>query len=84
MVYDAGYSLEPYGAQVLGLSVGDDVAHRYVRWRHDSGADSDVVSTGKALIRSGGLTGLVGIMAFAFVILSAPFRAPALFGLGQP
>ena len=77
--------LEPYGAQVLGLSVSDTtlltamfaggmiLALILTSRRLDKGSDPiRVASTGI----------LVGITAFAFVILSAPFQAPALFQVG--
>ena len=77
--------LEPYGAQVLGLSVSDTtlltamfaggmiLALLLTSRRLGNGADP---------IRTASMGILIGIVAFAAVILSAPFQAPALFQLG--
>ena len=77
--------LEPYGAQVLGLSVSDTtlltamfaggmiLALLLTSRRLGNGADP---------IRTASMGILIGIVAFAAVILSAPFQAPALFQVG--
>ena len=77
--------LEPYGAQILGLSVSETtlltamfaggmiLALLLTSRRLGNGADP---------IRTASMGILIGIGAFAAVILSAPFQAPALFQVG--
>jgi BCD family chlorophyll transporter-like MFS transporter len=77
--------LEPYGAEVLGLSVSDTtlltamfaggmVLALILTSRH-LGKGSDPIR-----VASTGI--LIGIAAFAAVIMSAPLQAPALFQFG--
>ena len=77
--------LEPYGAEVLGLSVSDTtlltamfaggmVLALILTSRH-LGKGSDPIR-----VASTGI--LIGIAAFAAVIMSAPLQAPALFQIG--
>lgn len=77
--------LEPYGAEVLNLSVsatttltallagGSLCAFALAAWRLTGGADP---------LRLAGYGALVGIVAFAAVIFAAPFESPLLFRLG--
>ena len=77
--------LEPYGAEVLGLSVSDTtlltalfaggmvIALAMTSRRLSNGADP---------IRTASMGILIGIVAFAAVILSAPLQTPGLFQIG--
>ena len=77
--------LEPYGAQVLGLSVADTtlltamyaggMVVALLLSARRLGKDADPIRTAAAGI-------LIGIAAFAAVIFSAPLQAPGLFQLG--
>jgi MFS transporter, BCD family, chlorophyll transporter len=77
--------LEPYGAQVLGLDVGDTSGLTAV------GALGSLLAFGlsaRVLHRRigacslAGLGGLVGLFAFSMVIFSAPLQSVALFKAG--
>ena len=77
--------LEPYGAEVLALSVSDTtlltalyaggmvLALAFTARRLSRGADP---------IRTASMGILIGIVAFAAVILSAPLQTPGLFQIG--
>ncbi len=77
--------LEPYGAEILGLSVSDTtlltalhaggmiLALAFTARRLSNGADP---------IRTASIGILLGIVAFAAVILSAPLQTPGLFQIG--
>ena len=77
--------LEPYGAEVLGLSVSDTtlltalyaggmiLALAFTERRLSHGADP---------IRTASTGILIGIVAFTAVILSAPLQTPGLFQIG--
>ncbi len=77
--------LEPYGGQILGLSVGDTTkltATLALGGLLGFGLASRLLSRGADPFRMAGYGALVGIPAFAGVILAAPFAAPVLFALG--
>jgi len=77
--------LEPYGAQVLGLSVSGTTLLTALS---ASGMVFALILTARRLgsgsdpIRTASLGVLIGIAAFAAVILSAPLQAPGLFQVG--
>ena len=77
--------LEPYGAQVLGLSVSGTTLLTALS---ASGMVLALILTARRLgsgsdpIRTASLGVLIGIAAFAAVILSAPLQAPGLFQVG--
>jgi BCD family chlorophyll transporter-like MFS transporter len=77
--------LEPYGGQVLHLSVGDTTkltATLAVGGLLGFGLASRVLSRGADPFRMAMYGALVGIPAFAAVILSAPLASGALFASG--
>jgi len=77
--------LEPYGGEVLGLSVAATTVLTAI-WA--AGALAGFVLAGRALLkgantyRMAGTGLLVGIMAFATVIFAAPMQSPVLFFAG--
>ncbi len=77
--------LEPYGGQVLGLSVG---ATTGLTALSSAGTLIGLALAARALgrgydpTRIAGLGALAGIMAFAMVVFSAPLASVELFGLG--
>lgn len=77
--------LEPYGGEVLGLSVAATTLLTAI-WA--MGALAGFALAGRALLRGANtyrMAGnglLVGLMAFATVIFAAPMQAPALFYTG--
>ena len=77
--------LEPYGAQVLGLSVSETTMLTAL---FASGMVLAMLLTARRLgtgsdpIRTASLGVLIGIAAFTAVILSAPLQAPGLFQVG--
>ena len=77
--------LEPYGAQVLGLSVSGTTLLTALS---ASGMVFALILTARRLgsgsdpIRTASLGVLIGIAAFVAVILSAPLQAPGLFQVG--
>jgi BCD family chlorophyll transporter-like MFS transporter len=77
--------LEPYGGEVLGLSVSATTLLTAI-WA--MGALAGFALAGRALLRGANtyrMAGnglLVGLMAFATVIFAAPMQAPALFYTG--
>jgi BCD family chlorophyll transporter-like MFS transporter len=77
--------LEPYGGQVLGLSVGATTALTALSsWGTLVGLAiaATKLARGSDPARLAGLGALAGIMAFALVIFSAPLHSVALFCLG--
>ena len=77
--------LEPYGGQILQLSVGDTTkltATLAVGGLFGFGLASRVLSRGADPIRMACYGALVGIPAFMGVILAAPLASAKLFGLG--
>ncbi len=77
--------LEPYGGQVLGLSVGDTTkltAALAVGGLLGFGFASRVLSRGADPFRMAGYGALLGIPAFAAVIVAAPLASPGLFACG--
>jgi MFS transporter, BCD family, chlorophyll transporter len=77
--------LEPYGGQILHLSVGDTTkltATLAVGGLFGFGIASRVLSRGADPIRMACYGALVGVPAFMGVILAAPLSSAALFGLG--
>ena len=77
--------LEPYGGQVLGLSVGATTALTALSsWGTLMGLAiaASKLARGSDPARLAGLGALSGIMAFALVIMSAPLHSVALFCLG--
>ncbi|WP_108659935.1 BCD family MFS transporter [Acuticoccus kandeliae] len=86
----AGFSmqdvlLEPYGAQVLGLSVGETTELTALL----AGGtligftlSASMLGRGVDPHRLGGYGALVGIVAFAIVTLAGPLASPILFALG--
>ena len=77
--------LEPYGGQVLHLSVGDTTkltATLAIGGLAGFGLASRVLSRGADPFRMAGYGALAGIPAFAAVILAAPQGSAALFGAG--
>ncbi|PZN97171.1 MAG: MFS transporter [Alphaproteobacteria bacterium] len=82
--------LEPYGGHVLGLSVGQTTALSAL-W--SAGMIAGFAFAARALdrpetrlradpYRIAGYGVLIGVMAFATVVLSAPLHSPAVLGLG--
>ena len=77
--------LEPYGGEVLGLSVSATTVLTAI-WA--AGALAGFVLAGRALLkgantyRMAGTGLLVGIVAFATVIFAAPMQSPVLFFAG--
>jgi BCD family chlorophyll transporter-like MFS transporter len=77
--------LEPYGGQVLHLTVGGTTkltATLALGGLFGFGLASRVLSRGFDPFRMACYGALVGLPAFACVILAAPLHSPALFGLG--
>lgn len=77
--------LEPYGGQVLHLAVGDTTkltATLAVGGLFGFGLASRVLSRGFDPFRMASIGVLVGLPAFAAVILSAPLSTIALFAIG--
>lgn len=77
--------LEPYGGQVLHLSVGDTTkltAALAVGGLFGFGLASRVLSRGADPFRMACYAALLGIPAFAAVIVAAPLDSALLFGLG--
>jgi MFS transporter, BCD family, chlorophyll transporter len=77
--------LEPYGGQILHLSVGDTTkltATLAVGGLFGFGLASRVLSRGYDPLRLAGYGALVGIPAFVAVVLSAHLAAPWLFAFG--
>lgn len=77
--------LEPYGGQILGLGVG---ATTVLTALMAGGTLAAFALAARGLARGGdpyrlaGMGGLVGLAAFASVILAAPFDSPLLFRIG--
>ena len=86
----AGFSmqdvlLEPYGGQVLGLSVSATTGLTAILATGMLGAfllASRWLGHGADPLRIAGFGALLGVFAFAAVILSAPFESPLLFRCG--
>jgi len=77
--------LEPYGGQVLHLTVGGTTkltATLALGGLFGFGLASRVLGRGFDPFRMACYGALVGLPAFASVILAAPMNSPALFGLG--
>ena len=77
--------LEPYGGQMLGLSVADTTvltATLAVGGLIGFGWASRVLGRGADPLRMAAWGAAVGLPAFAAVILAAPAQSPALFSLG--
>jgi BCD family chlorophyll transporter-like MFS transporter len=77
--------LEPYGGQILHLTVGATTkltATLAVGGLLGFGLASRVLSRGADPFRMASIGALVGVPAFMSVILAAPLDSPALFGLG--
>jgi BCD family chlorophyll transporter-like MFS transporter len=77
--------LEPYGGQVLGLTVGDTTkltATLAVGGLLGFALASRVLSRGFDPFRMAGYGAMVGIPAFAAVILAGPMASALLFGAG--
>ena len=77
--------LEPYGGQILHLTVGDTTkltATLAVGGLAGFGLASRVLSRGADPFGMAAAGALVGLPAFAAVVLSAPLAAPLLFGCG--
>ncbi len=77
--------LEPYGGQILQLSVGDTTkltATLAVGGLFGFGLASRVLSRGADPFRMASFGALVGIPAFVAVILAAPLTSPVLFAFG--
>jgi MFS transporter, BCD family, chlorophyll transporter len=77
--------LEPFGGQVLGLSVGDTTkltAALALGGLFGFGLASRVLSRGADPFKMASAGALVGIPAFLAVILAAPFSSALLFGFG--
>jgi MFS transporter, BCD family, chlorophyll transporter len=77
--------LEPYGGQVLGLTVSSTTkltATLALGGLLGFGLASRVLGRGADPYRMAGAGALVGVPAFVAVILSAPFHAPMLFAFG--
>jgi BCD family chlorophyll transporter-like MFS transporter len=77
--------LEPYGGEILGLSVGATTGLTAVL----AGGTLAAFALGARLLKGGtdplrlaGLGALVGLPAFAAVIFAAPLEVPALFAVG--
>jgi BCD family chlorophyll transporter-like MFS transporter len=77
--------LEPYGGQILGLTVGSTTkltATMAIGGLMGFGLASRVLSRGVDPFRMASIGAFVGIPAFFAVILSAPMQLPVLFGMG--
>lgn len=77
--------LEPYGGQILHLTVGDTTkltAALAVGGLFGFGLASRILSRGFDPFKMAGLGALVGIPAFLAVIMAAPFSSALLFGTG--
>jgi BCD family chlorophyll transporter-like MFS transporter len=77
--------LEPYGGQVLHLSVGSTTsltALLALGSLSGFGLAAFLLGRGANSCRIAGMGALVGILAFAAVIFAAPMEAPALFAIG--
>jgi MFS transporter, BCD family, chlorophyll transporter len=77
--------LEPYGGQILHLSVGETTkltATLAIGGLLGFGLASRVLSRGADPFRMASYGALVGIPAFAAVILAAPMSSPMLFAIG--
>ena len=77
--------LEPYGGQILHLTVGDTTkltATLALGGLFGFGLASRVLSRGADPFRMACYGALAGIPAFVAVILAAPLASPALFGVG--
>jgi BCD family chlorophyll transporter-like MFS transporter len=77
--------LEPYGGQILGLTVGSTTkltATMAIGGLMGFGLASRVLSRGADPFRMATIGAFVGIPAFFAVILSAPMQLPVLFGMG--
>jgi BCD family chlorophyll transporter-like MFS transporter len=77
--------LEPYGAQILGLSVASTTqltALFAVGMLMAFAWASRSLAKGRDPIRIAGTGGVLGVFAFATVIFSAPLESSALFRLG--
>jgi BCD family chlorophyll transporter-like MFS transporter len=77
--------LEPYGAEVLGMSVGATTALTALwAWGSLSGFALAAyrLSAGDECHRLAGFGALVGVGAFTLVVLSAPFNSPVVFCVG--
>ena len=77
--------LEPYGGQVLGLSVGETTALTALSSAGTLlglGLAARALGRGSDPARFAGLGALFGILAFAMVVFSAPLHSVPLFCLG--
>ncbi len=77
--------LEPYGGEILGLSVGDTTlltATLAIGGLLGFGLASRVLGRGMDPLRLAGMGAMAGLPAFAMVILAAPLTMPWLFGVG--
>ncbi|MBK1714171.1 PucC family protein [Rubrivivax gelatinosus] len=77
--------LEPYGGQILGLTVGDTTkltATLALGGLFGFGLASKVLSRGMDPFRMACIGALVGIPAFFFVIIAAPMNSPFVFATG--
>jgi MFS transporter, BCD family, chlorophyll transporter len=77
--------LEPYGGQILGLTVSDTTkltAAMAMGGLAGFSLASRILSRGADPFRMASAGVLVGIPAFAMVIFAAPLSAPLLFGAG--
>ncbi len=77
--------LEPYGGEILGLSVGDTTlltATLAIGGLLGFGLASRVLSRGMDPLRLASMGAMAGLPAFAMVILAAPTAMPWLFGVG--
>ncbi|ABD89321.1 PucC family protein [Rhodopseudomonas palustris] len=77
--------LEPYGGQILHLSVGDTTkltAALAIGGLFGFGLASRILSRGADPFRMAGFGALIGIPAFAAVIAADPLDSALLFGLG--
>jgi BCD family chlorophyll transporter-like MFS transporter len=77
--------LEPYGGQVLHLSVGDTTkltATLAIGGLLGFGLASRVLSRGFDPFRMASYGAQVGVPAFVLVIMAAPFGSAAMFGIG--
>jgi BCD family chlorophyll transporter-like MFS transporter len=77
--------LEPYGGEILHLSVGDTTtltATLAIGGLLGFGLASRILSRGADPFRMAGSGAMVGIPAFMLVICAAPLQSSMLFGLG--
>ena len=77
--------LEPYGGEILQLSVGATTsltATLAIGGLLGFGLASKVLSKGIDPFRMAGMGALTGIPAFLLVIAAAPFASPLMFGFG--